>query len=186
MTTLRFNSPEQMITKGGNISDVGCSISNCKHKDSLTIGQSIMNYCAIRHTRISVPPPRQALTSSSPTQTWQSSYLQIRRWIYLIGGDNLPLPPINTHGTISERTVSITEVRYHVLPYDTITSTPGNAVRVGGSGHLSEIKKAGRWGTRQVIALVDFICSRWKDRRMDSWLCLSPIIITEVLLEGCG
>jgi len=61
-----------------------------------------------------------------------------------------------------------------VLPYDTITSTPGNAVRVGGSGHLSEIKKAGRWGTRQVIALVDFICSRWKDRRMDSWLCLSP------------
>lgn len=136
MTTLRFNSPEQMITKGGNISDVGCSISNCRHKDSLTIGQSIMNYCAIRHTRISVPPPRQALTSSSPTQTWQSSYLQIRRWIYLIGGDNLPLPPINTHGTISERTFGITEVGYHVLPYDTITSTPGNAVRVGGSGHL--------------------------------------------------
>lgn len=127
-TALRFNSTEQIITEGGNISDVDYSAFATSKRTFIT-PQLIMNHCGIRHTHISIPSLWKSFMPSPPTQARQSPYLQIRRSTWSAVASLLP---INTHGNISKRTFRVprTGVGYHVLPYDDITSTPSNASAV--------------------------------------------------------
>lgn len=132
-TALGFNSTEhiiteQIITEGGNISDVGYSTS-VTGKRTFIPPQLIMNHCRIRHRHISIPSLWKSFMPSPPTQARQSPYLQIRRSTWSAVASLLP---INTHGNISKLTFRIprTGVGYHVLPYGDITSTPSNTSAV--------------------------------------------------------